>query len=296
MIISGVLSLRPFLDSRMDAAPDFLWRVKPSSMIREVTAFMDTYGKWITDIDTRQGDVAFLINETWIHYHHGKLLSDSSLANADKYQSLFYAYPSGRLAVLPPFKEISKRSPDFLEAMFGRTEKEIRKHCESIRFLGHHVFVNRICIDALRRVETAILQEAKTDTSVTRYLNDLDIFYSFMIKAVVGSKNLSYHSFGLAVDLVPSSYSGRHVYWKWSRVFNREGWHRIPIENRWNPPQAVIDAFEANGFIWGGKWCHFDTIHFEYRPEILKCNRIFEIPVFQVLPAGSGGSSLFETF
>jgi hypothetical protein len=23
------------------------------------------------------------------------------------------------------------------------------------------------------------------------------------------------------------------------------------------------------GFIWGGKWLFFDTMHFEYRPEIL---------------------------
>jgi hypothetical protein len=31
----------------------------------------------------------------------------------------------------------------------------------------------------------------------------------------------------------------------------------------------VIDAFEENGFAWGGKWYRFDTVHFEYRPEIL---------------------------
>lgn len=24
-----------------------------------------------------------------------------------------------------------------------------------------------------------------------------------------------------------------------------------------------------NNFIWGGKWNHFDTLHFEYRPEII---------------------------
>ena len=30
-----------------------------------------------------------------------------------------------------------------------------------------------------------------------------------------------------------------------------------------------IRAFEAHGFVWGGKWLFFDTIHFEYRPELL---------------------------
>ncbi|MDD5211432.1 MAG: M15 family metallopeptidase, partial [Sulfuricurvum sp.] len=23
------------------------------------------------------------------------------------------------------------------------------------------------------------------------------------------------------------------------------------------------------GFIWGGRWYHYDTMHFEYRPELL---------------------------
>jgi hypothetical protein len=30
-----------------------------------------------------------------------------------------------------------------------------------------------------------------------------------------------------------------------------------------------VDIFERHGFIWGGKWGHFDTMHFEYRPELL---------------------------
>ena len=48
-----------------------------------------------------------------------------------------------------------------------------------------------------------------------------------------------------------------------------EIWFLIPLEERWSPPQAVIDAFEKNGFVWGGKWSHFDNIHFEYAPEII---------------------------
>jgi hypothetical protein len=34
-------------------------------------------------------------------------------------------------------------------------------------------------------------------------------------------------------------------------------------------PQEVVAIFEKRGFIWGGKWYHFDTMHFEYRPELL---------------------------
>jgi hypothetical protein len=31
----------------------------------------------------------------------------------------------------------------------------------------------------------------------------------------------------------------------------------------------IVEIFERHGFIWGGKWYHFDTFHFEYRPEII---------------------------
>ena len=34
-------------------------------------------------------------------------------------------------------------------------------------------------------------------------------------------------------------------------------------------PQVIVDAFEAEGFIWGGRWKHYDTMHFEYRPELI---------------------------
>ena len=30
-----------------------------------------------------------------------------------------------------------------------------------------------------------------------------------------------------------------------------------------------VGLSEKHGFIWGGKWYHYDTMHFEYRPEII---------------------------
>lgn len=32
-------------------------------------------------------------------------------------------------------------------------------------------------------------------------------------------------------------------------------------------PASIVRAFESEGFIWGGKWYHFDLMYFEYRPE-----------------------------
>ncbi len=46
------------------------------------------------------------------------------------------------------------------------------------------------------------------------------------------------------------------LYWLW-----RKGGYRNRIL------YEIVEIFERHGFIWGGKWGHFDTLHFEYRPE-----------------------------
>ncbi len=33
-------------------------------------------------------------------------------------------------------------------------------------------------------------------------------------------------------------------------------------------PMEIVRIFEKHGFIWGGRWHHYDTMHFEYRPEL----------------------------
>ena len=42
-----------------------------------------------------------------------------------------------------------------------------------------------------------------------------------------------------------------------------------PLKKRWMPPKEVIDAFESEGFIWGGYWTIWDNMHFEYHPELI---------------------------
>ena len=48
----------------------------------------------------------------------------------------------------------------------------------------------------------------------------------------------------------------------------------MPYDKRWHPPKEVVKVFEKYGFIWGGKWHNYDTIHFEYRPELIIYNKI----------------------
>jgi hypothetical protein len=71
------------------------------------------------------------------------------------------------------------------------------------------------------------------------------------------------HGYGAAIDI-----STRFAdYWRWvSDDRTRVRWrNRVPIQ--------IVRIFEKQGFIWGGYWYHFDTIHFEYRPELLEPNK-----------------------
>ncbi|MFO8044148.1 MAG: M15 family metallopeptidase, partial [Alkalispirochaeta sp.] len=64
-------------------------------------------------------------------------------------------------------------------------------------------------------------------------------------------------------------WDGRWGYWRWAADGGVSEWWNLQGNQRYHPPQAVIDAFEAEGFVWGGKWLFFDPIHFEYRPEVI---------------------------
>jgi hypothetical protein len=77
---------------------------------------------------------------------------------------------------------------------------------------------------------------------------------TFNWRAIGGTERRSAHAFGIALDLNPQAAD----FWRWSR---QRAW-KHPV------PPAVVAAFEAEGFIWGGRWYHFDTMHFEYRPEM----------------------------
>lgn len=81
---------------------------------------------------------------------------------------------------------------------------------------------------------------------------------TYNCRVIAGTARASAHGFGLAIDLAvkPSGY------WRWAEKRAQDVNHSRDL------PAEIVDVFERHGFIWGGKWRHFDTMHFEYRPEI----------------------------
>jgi hypothetical protein len=77
---------------------------------------------------------------------------------------------------------------------------------------------------------------------------------TFNCRVVRDTGNRSAHAWGAAID-INTEFAD---YWLWSKGAYR---NRIPFD--------IVEVFERHGFIWGGKWGHYDTMHFEYRPELL---------------------------
>ncbi|MEO8651160.1 MAG: M15 family metallopeptidase [Hyphomicrobiaceae bacterium] len=83
---------------------------------------------------------------------------------------------------------------------------------------------------------------------------------TYNCRPIAGTSRLSPHGLGIAIDIAT-----RHTdYWHWNKP-GSDG--RYPYRNR--IPTEIVAIFEKYGFIWGGKWYHYDTMHFEYRPELL---------------------------
>jgi hypothetical protein len=82
-------------------------------------------------------------------------------------------------------------------------------------------------------------------------------------RPVADTGRMSMHSYGSAIDL-NLAFSD---YWLWQKKTDP-----IPYRNRM--PLEVVDIFERHGFVWGGKWYHYDTMHFEFRPELFQSNQV----------------------
>ncbi len=83
---------------------------------------------------------------------------------------------------------------------------------------------------------------------------------TYNCRVIAGTDRRSAHGYGIAVDIATK----RSDYWRWSGAGANGGAYRNRI------PMEIVRIFEGHGFIWGGRWYHYDTMHFEYRPELLR--------------------------
>jgi hypothetical protein len=248
-------------------------------------AMESAYPERVEKIEYYNGDWTIVVHGERFYFSGGRLLPGSLLDDINDFTPLpFYNYQKE----LPPWRQPTaeesasireqeslrgttrlKRSSHFYDAIWrAHNRDEAWEHVKQIRFLGHPVMVHYSILANLSLVEEAILRESKTNTAVRQWITTLANVEGWSWRNIASSQSRSYHAYGAAIDLIPKSLRGLETYWLWTAQSKREWW-AVPYSNRLHPPDEVIDAFESFGFIWGGKWRYYDTMHFEYRPEIL---------------------------
>jgi hypothetical protein len=273
------------VSSSPDAAPE---RTQDGRAQLVMKALAAAYPGRIGEAEFRNGDWAVSVMGEWFYYAQGRLLPEALKDKALEYDPQpFYNYAPDLL----PWKEMDsaeeerlrnsaqrrqenppKRSQHFYDALWqAHNREEAYERVKTIHFLSHKVLVHYAVLEELALVEARIQRDAQTDAGVREWMRGIEILSGWNWRSIADTQSRSFHAYGTAIDILPASRRGLETYWLWTSRNNPQWW-AVPYTKRLHPPDKVIKAFEAYGFIWGGKWLFYDTMHFEYRPEILLLN------------------------
>ena len=224
------------------------------------------------------------------YWCNGSMLPLEEVANKSKYWSLLYNYP---LELVDP-KDLSQEEKENIRnfgssdnrkngagtPMFfftflyqSNSKKELESNLKSIFFLGKTTRVHKRMVEPLKRVEEQILNLSEVLPEVKTFVQEIRSTDSYFWRIIDGTNRLSFHSLGIAMDILPTSQHGKEIFWGWTKQKDPKNWMLTPLSHRWMPPDGVIRIFENNGFIWGGKWIIYDNMHFEYHPELIEYSR-----------------------
>lgn len=191
---------------------------------------------------------------------------DELLRHASIADQFRIPYPPGPLNEPPAIDSDPGRfrNTAFFTKMYGDCKKgEVSRHLVRVAWLpktwGKSIQFTAVNgADVKLRAVAAELDELPPAIKRAAY----PIAGTYNCRAVADTGEPSPHSYGIAIDL-NLAFSD---YWFWHP-------HAGKIAYRNRMPKEIVAIFEKHGFIWGGKWYHYDTMHFEYRPELLAAGR-----------------------
>jgi len=164
----------------------------------------------------------------------------------------------------PDFDPGRFRNTAFFMKMYGDCRRgEVQKRLVDVIWLPKNG-AKKIKVTAVNGVAEKMQRVSdELDTLPPDFLQYLrPIAGTFNCRDIANTSRSSAHGFGIAVDLN----SALGDYWEWQQRGRRAA---PAYEYRNRIPWEIAAIFEKHGFIWGAKWYHYDTLHFEYRPELL---------------------------
>lgn len=212
-----------------------------------------------------EGDVLVWKDGTRMILDHGKRIADHEewLNNACLRDQLLQCYESGGV-LTPPLKNHDPgraRYEPFFMKMYGHSKSEVASKLTSITWLPG-IVNSKLRVSTVngidKKLEAVSKELSNLPSSMMVYLKNPGGTFNW--RNIAGTTRISTHAFGITIDInVAQSH-----YW---RNTSPDSHGNYSYKNR--IPAEIIRIFEKYGFIWGGRWYHYDTMHFEYRPELL---------------------------
>ena len=213
-----------------------------------------------------QGNTMTLVNGKSFPVDDGRTKDhQDKLKDADVEDMLSQVYPLGKCfsGKVPLNSDPGRiRHLPLMMAIFGETKGQVVSRSERINWFEQKLTFTKVAGagEAIRAVQADL---EKFPAKFPKYYRKSG--GTFVWRYVAGTKRLSQHSFASAID-VNTAFTD---YWRWSG--GKPG--NVPkYKNR--IPMEIVEIFERHGFIWGGKWYHYDTMHFSYRPDLIAIGRL----------------------
>lgn len=234
-----------------------------TTMRQDLLVMMMAYPENIKNIEVKEDKKIYLVTKEgkYILYDDMKVRSnDEKNSSGDIQDMLSVIYPLTNIDALMRIEEDPGRTRiyELLNEVYGASEQKVRASLIEVNAPYSKVLFNKNngAATSFKTVMDELKELAKNNGKIATLINPINGTFNY--RTISGTGRLSPHAYGIAVDLK----SNPNDYWKWSK--------RDLGEKRmlWYPKE-LVEVFEKNNFIWGGKWGHFDILHFEYRPEII---------------------------
>lgn len=157
------------------------------------------------------------------------------------------------------------RFEPFFRKMYGESREDVLDSLVEIEWLPNSVN-KKLLVSKINNIDRQLFKiSEKLDGKphLTKFLSNPGGTFNW--RKISGTDRISTHSFGITID-INVKYSN---YWQWDYRNWTDLNPKDTLRYQNSIPLEIVKVFEQNGFIWGGRWYHYDTMHFEYRPELL---------------------------
>lgn len=233
------------------------------TMKQDILCLMLAYPDVIKDIEKTGGGKVYIVLQSGVKliYDDEKQKNvEGKMISPDLQDMMEQPYPldTTRKLMDKDFDPGRVRVYGLLKEAYGGSKQQIEKQLANVRAGGRNFQFNKGngAGEALKAAMEELIPLAQSNSKVAAAAFPTSGTYNYRV--ISGTNRLSPHAFGIAIDLARDT----RDYWQWAS--REQGQQRLT-----SYPKEIVEIFERHNFVWGGKWGHFDILHFEYRPEII---------------------------